>query len=99
MYLDVRVRLSNEFWARHLVDTVAMWLKCNSTPPFRMESCQSGNQRQILCVTAETAQGALMRPEISLECGNRLPLAGRVALKRRTPLHFGSGVRGCVGRI
>jgi hypothetical protein len=37
MYLDVKVRLSNKFWARHLVDTVAMWLKCNSTPPFRVD--------------------------------------------------------------
>jgi hypothetical protein len=35
MYLDVQVRLPNNFWARHLVDTVAMWLKCNSTIPFR----------------------------------------------------------------
>jgi hypothetical protein len=24
-----------QVWARHLVDTVGMWLKCNSTPPFR----------------------------------------------------------------
>ena len=31
MYLDVQARLPNNFWARHLVDTVAMWLKCNST--------------------------------------------------------------------
>src|SRR5260370_32759487 len=38
MYLDVKVRLSNKFWARHLVDTVAMWLRCNSTPPFRVDS-------------------------------------------------------------
>ena len=30
---------------------------------------------------------------------NRLRLAGHVALKRRTPLHFGSGVRGCGGPI
>jgi hypothetical protein len=35
------VSLSNKFWARHLVDTVAMWLKCNSTPPFRVDSRQS----------------------------------------------------------
>jgi hypothetical protein len=35
MYLDVQVRLPNNFWARHLVDAVAMWLKCNSTLPFR----------------------------------------------------------------
>jgi hypothetical protein len=40
MYLDVKARLSNKFWARHLVDTVAMWLKCNSTPPFRVDSRQ-----------------------------------------------------------
>jgi hypothetical protein len=26
MYLDVRVRLSNKFRARPLMDTVAMWL-------------------------------------------------------------------------
>jgi hypothetical protein len=26
MYLDVKVRLSNKFWARHLPDTVAMLL-------------------------------------------------------------------------
>jgi len=30
MYLDVKIRLSNKFWARHLVDTVAIWLKCNT---------------------------------------------------------------------
>jgi hypothetical protein len=33
MYLDVKVGLLNKFWARRLADTVAMWLKCNSTPP------------------------------------------------------------------
>jgi len=33
MYLDVKTRLSNKFWARHLADTVAMCLKFNSTPP------------------------------------------------------------------
>jgi hypothetical protein len=38
MYLDVKIRLSNKFWARRLVDTVAMWLKCNRTPPFRVDS-------------------------------------------------------------
>ncbi len=38
MYLDVKVRLSNKFWARHLADTVAMWSKCNSTPPFGVDS-------------------------------------------------------------
>ncbi len=38
MYLDVKVRLSNKFWARHLADTVLMWLKCNSTPPFGVDS-------------------------------------------------------------
>jgi hypothetical protein len=27
MYLDVKVRLSNKFWARHLLDTVAMLLE------------------------------------------------------------------------
>jgi hypothetical protein len=43
MYLDVKVRLSNKFWARHPVDTVAMWLKCNSTPPFRVDSWQTGS--------------------------------------------------------
>jgi hypothetical protein len=43
MYLDVKVRLSNTFWARHLVDTVAMWLKCNSTPPFRVDDRQLGD--------------------------------------------------------
>src|SRR6266704_768405 len=36
MYLDVKTRLSNKFWACHLVDSVAMWLKCNRTPPFRV---------------------------------------------------------------
>ena len=35
MYLDVQVRLPNNVWARHLVDTVAMWLKYSSTLPFR----------------------------------------------------------------
>jgi hypothetical protein len=40
MYLDVKVRLSNKFWARHLVDTVATCLKCNSTP-FRVDSPQN----------------------------------------------------------
>jgi len=30
-----KARLSNKFWALHLVDTVAMWLKYNSTPPSR----------------------------------------------------------------
>jgi hypothetical protein len=39
MYLDVKVGLSNKFWARHLVDTVAIWLKCNSTP-FREDGRQ-----------------------------------------------------------
>jgi len=34
MHLDMKTSLSNKFWARHLMDTVAMWLKCNSTPPF-----------------------------------------------------------------
>jgi len=38
MYLDVKVRLSNKFWARHLVDHVAIWLKCNSTLLFRVDS-------------------------------------------------------------
>jgi hypothetical protein len=38
MYLDVKARLSNKFWARHLVDTVAMGLNCNNTPPFRVNS-------------------------------------------------------------
>src|SRR6266849_5703209 len=38
MYLDVKVRLSNKFWARHLADTVLMWLKCNSTPLFGVDS-------------------------------------------------------------
>jgi hypothetical protein len=40
MYLDVKVRLSNEFWARHPVDTVAMWLKRNSTSPFRVDNTE-----------------------------------------------------------
>jgi hypothetical protein len=31
-YLVVKVRLSSKFWARHLLDTVAMWLRINSTP-------------------------------------------------------------------
>src|SRR4029078_11992721 len=34
-----------------------------------------------------------MLPEISLESWNRLHVAGHVALTRRTPLHFGSGVQ------
>jgi DNA-binding transcriptional LysR family regulator len=42
------VRLSNHFWARHLVDTVARWLKFNSTPPFRVDSRQTGNESFIL---------------------------------------------------
>jgi hypothetical protein len=43
MYLDVKVRFSNKFWARYLVDTVAVWLKCNSTRPFRVDSRQCGS--------------------------------------------------------
>jgi len=43
MCLDVKIRPSNKFWARHLVDTVAMWLKCNTTPPFREDSRQAGS--------------------------------------------------------
>lgn len=35
-------------------------VKVQQHPPFRVESRQSGNQRQILCSTAETAQVALM---------------------------------------
>jgi hypothetical protein len=36
-----KARLSNKFWALHLVDTVAMWLKCNSAPPSRVDSRQT----------------------------------------------------------
>jgi hypothetical protein len=43
MYLDVKVRLSTKFWARHLVDTVAMLLKCNSTPLFGVDSRPHGS--------------------------------------------------------
>ena len=43
MYLDVKVRLSNKVRARHLVDTIAMWLKCSFTPPLRIDGRQSGN--------------------------------------------------------
>jgi hypothetical protein len=39
----VKVRLSNKFWARHLMDTVAMWLKCNRTPPFGVDSGPHGS--------------------------------------------------------
>ena len=45
------------FWARHLVDTVANVVEVQQHTPFRVDSRQSENQRQILCVTAETAQG------------------------------------------
>jgi hypothetical protein len=48
MYLDVKVRLSNKFWARHFVDTVAIWLKCNGTPPFQMDSWQTGSFHALL---------------------------------------------------
>jgi len=54
MYLDVKVRLSNKFWARYLVDTVAMWLKCNSTPPFRVDS-GSNSSRGAVCRGAPQA--------------------------------------------
>jgi hypothetical protein len=30
MYVDLKVRLSNKLWARHLEDAVAMWLERNS---------------------------------------------------------------------
>ena len=43
MYLDVKVRLPNNFWARHLADTDAMWLMCNSTLPFRADSRLPGS--------------------------------------------------------
>jgi hypothetical protein len=43
MDLDVKVGLSNKFWAHHLMDIVAMWLKCNSTPPFRVDSRPHGS--------------------------------------------------------
>jgi hypothetical protein len=42
MSLDVKVRLSNKSWARHPVDAVGMWLKCSSTPPFRVGSRSLG---------------------------------------------------------
>ena len=40
-------RLSNKFRARQLMDTVAVWLKCNSTPPFRVDSRRTGSQVAI----------------------------------------------------
>ncbi|HJX83809.1 MAG TPA: hypothetical protein VJ723_05655, partial [Candidatus Angelobacter sp.] len=40
-------REGKAFWARHLVDTAAMWLKCNSTPPFQMDSWQTGSYHAL----------------------------------------------------
>src|SRR5439155_22408936 len=55
-------------------------------------------QSDYFRVAAETAQCVNASGNIA-GVRNRLRLAGHVALKRRTPLHFGSGVRGCGGRI
>jgi hypothetical protein len=33
MYLGVKMRLSNKFWARHLVDAVAVQVQQNTTFP------------------------------------------------------------------
>ena len=67
MYLDVKIRLSNKFWARRLVDTVAMWLKCNSTPPFRVDGRQTGR-------SSEPVRGAqsrlVLRGRKTEDCGH-----------------------------
>jgi hypothetical protein len=55
---------------RHRAGAITPHNRCVSTePPNSQMVGLTGKQRQILCVTAETAQCALMRPEISLECG------------------------------
>ncbi len=43
MYLDVKTRLSNKFWACHLVDSVAIWLKSNRNTTFPGGNRQSGS--------------------------------------------------------
>jgi hypothetical protein len=54
MYLVVKARHSNKFWARHLVDTVAMWLKCNSTQPFRVNSRPVGSDLPSVQLASKT---------------------------------------------
>jgi hypothetical protein len=67
MYLDVKVKLSNKFWARYLVDTVAMRLKCNSTPPFRVDSRQPLPYRIMEGLLVIRAESGTMKGSPGLE--------------------------------
>jgi hypothetical protein len=72
MDLDVKARLSNKFWARHLVDTVAMWLKCNSTPPFRVDSRRFGSNPVGHRADKYTRKSA-WRQESGAKCRKTIP--------------------------
>jgi len=50
MYLCRKAIHFKRFRARHLVDAVAMWFKCNRTPPFRVDclNAKSSEERVVL---------------------------------------------------
>ena len=71
MYLDVTVRLSNKFWARHFADTVALWFKCNSRHPFRWMA----GKPEVISARRARQSSLLMSSVCCFTVGDSLQLA------------------------
>jgi len=48
MYLDVKIRLSNKFWAHHLVVPSQCGWSATHTSPFRVDGRQRGSSHALL---------------------------------------------------